>query len=69
MSRVLEGQMIQVRETEVLETDVVTLETRLHRGAQLLFEMEQRGDLGSDYMRWLDGYTDLLRQYESLHAA
>jgi hypothetical protein len=61
--------MIQVRETDVLETDVEALEQRLHRGAQLLLEMEERGDTGSDYQRWLAGYTDLLSQYESLHAA
>jgi hypothetical protein len=53
----------------VLETNVETLEQRLHRGAQLLFEMEQRGDTGTDYQRWLTGYTELLRQYELLHAA
>lgn len=61
--------MIQVRETEVLETDVETLEQRLHRGAQLLFEMELRGETGADYQRWLLGYVDLLNQYESLYAA
>lgn len=61
--------MIQVRETEVLETDVEMLELRLHRGAQLLFEMEERGDLGADYQRWLDGYVELLDQYKSLHGA
>lgn len=61
--------MIQVRETDVLETNVEALEQRLHRGAQLLLEMEERGDTGSDYQRWLAGYTDLLSQYESLHAA
>ncbi len=61
--------MIQVRETEVLETDVETLEQRLQRGAQLLYEMEQRGDTGADYQRWLVGYVELLTQYESLYAA
>lgn len=61
--------MIQVRESEVLEIDVETLEQRLHRGAQLLYEMEQRGDMGTEYQRWLVGYVDLLNQYESLYAA
>lgn len=61
--------MIQVRETAVLEMDLDTLEHRLQRGAELLFEMEQRGDTGTDYQRWLAGYTDLLRQYETLYAA
>jgi hypothetical protein len=61
--------MIQVRETDVLETDIEALEQRLHRGAQLLFDMEQRGETGSDYQRWLLGYVELLRQYESLYAA
>jgi hypothetical protein len=61
--------MIQVRETDVLETDTEALEQRLHRGAQLLFELEERGETGADYQRWLAGYTELLRQYELLHAA
>jgi hypothetical protein len=65
----LEEQMIQVRETDVLEIDVTTLEQRLQRGADLLFLMEQQGDTGIDYQRWLSGYTDLLRQYEILRAA
>ena len=45
------------------------LEERLARGAELLFDMEQRGDTGADYARWLQRWVDLLEQYEELQAA
>lgn len=45
------------------------LEVRLTRGADLLFDMEQRGDLGPDYARWLDHWLQLLAEYEASCAA
>ena len=45
------------------------LEERLSRGAELLFDLEQRGEMGPDYQRWLQGWLDLLEQYEALKAA
>jgi hypothetical protein len=45
------------------------LEERLVRGAELLFDMEQRGDVGGEYDRWLHGWTELLEQYEDRQAA
>ncbi|MBV9282860.1 MAG: hypothetical protein JOZ41_22525 [Chloroflexi bacterium] len=48
---------VMARPTEVLEE-------RLTRGAELLFDMEQRGDTGPEYGRWLRGWLDLLEQYE-----
>jgi hypothetical protein len=51
------------------ETELQLLEERLCRGAELLFDMEQRGDLGPDYERWLSHYVDLLGKYQSLNAA
>lgn len=47
------------------EIDIQALEERLSRGAELLFDMEQRGELGADYERWLARYVDLLGQYQS----
>jgi hypothetical protein len=47
------------------ETDIQALEERLTRGAELLFDMEQRGELGTDYERWLAHYVELLGQYQS----
>ena len=52
-----------------LVPSVETLEERLARGAQLLFDMEQRGEMGIEYIRWLNGWLDLLHQYERLQAA
>ena len=48
---------------------VPSLEERLSRGADLLFEMEQRGDRGSEYARWLQHWIELLQQYELLQTA
>jgi hypothetical protein len=45
------------------------LEERLSKGADLLFDMEQRGDTGFEYGRWMDAWADLLTEYESLVAA
>lgn len=42
------------------------LEMRLTRGAELLFDMEQRGDTGEEYGRWLRAWTELLEQYRTL---
>lgn len=53
--------------TQILvESPPEVLEERLARGAELLFGMEQRGDRGEQYQRWLAGWVDLLGQYESL---
>lgn len=51
------------------EARVDTLMERLVRGAELLFDMEQRGDTDARYSRWLAGWLELLAEYESLHAA
>lgn len=45
------------------------LEERLEKGAELLFDMEQRGDMGPDYGRWVSAWSDLLTEYEKLVAA
>lgn len=42
---------------------------RLRRGAELLFDMEQRGEMGADYRQWLQRWMDLLAEYENLQAA
>jgi hypothetical protein len=61
----LEGIVIQV----MPETEVDALEERLARGADLLFDMERRGDTdGEEYRRYLDHYVDLLQRYEGLAA-
>lgn len=57
--------MIQMTE----EAQTLALEERLTRGADLLFDMEQRGELGPEYQRWLRRWAELLDQYESLQAA
>jgi hypothetical protein len=48
---------------------VEVLEERLVRGADLLFDLEQRGETGQEYQRWLEGWVELLRQYEGAEAA
>lgn len=45
------------------------LEERLVRGADFLFDLEQRGETGPDYQRWLEGWIELLQQYEHVLAA
>lgn len=57
--------MIQVP----VETSRATLEERLARGVDLLFDMEQRGDFGLEYQRWLSRWIELLEEYEARHAA
>lgn len=52
--------MIQV----LPESPTVMLELRLARGAELLFDMEQRGDMGADYNRFLLHFLGLLEEYE-----
>ncbi len=44
-----------------------SLEQRLTRGAQLLFDMEQRGETGRDYDVWKERWESMLRQYELQH--
>lgn len=46
-----------------------TLEERLSKGAELLFDMEQRGDTGTEYGRWMSAWSELLSEYEELLAA
>lgn len=43
---------------------VDVLEERLGRGADLLFDMERRGDLGPQYREWLRRWEALLAEYE-----
>lgn len=45
---------------------VEALEERLSRGADVLFDMEQRGEMGVDYQRWLRHWLELLEHYEAL---
>lgn len=52
--------MIQV----LADSPTTMLEQRLERGAELLFDMEQRGDLGADYDRFLQHFMGLLEEYE-----
>jgi hypothetical protein len=42
---------------------------RLERGARLLFDLEERGERGAEYERWLTGWLRLLAQYELLEGA
>jgi hypothetical protein len=49
-------------------TRTITLEERLARGADLLFDMELRGDTGDEYVRWLSRWLELLAQYEATAA-
>lgn len=48
---------------------VETLEDRLERGANLLFDLEQRGDTGAEYSLSLRTWIELLQQYERAQAA
>jgi hypothetical protein len=48
---------------------VEALEERLARGAEVLFDMEQRGETDADYARWLARWEELLQEYETLQAA
>jgi hypothetical protein len=48
------------------EARVDTLMERLVRGADVLFEMEQRGETDARYSRWLAGWLQLLAEYEAL---
>ncbi len=57
--------MIQVKP----ESDVEVLEERLSRGAEILFDMERRGECEGEYERYLDHYTLLLGEYEQMQAA
>lgn len=52
-----------------LAPTVEGLEERLTRGADLLFDMEQRGDTGAEYLRWLQRWLQLLDRYEHLQAS
>jgi hypothetical protein len=52
--------MIQV----LPESPTAMLEQRLARGAELLFDMEQRGDVGPEYNRFLSHFLGLLEEYE-----
>lgn len=47
----------------VMDSPVPVLERRLAQGADILFDMEQRGDTGEEYCRWLKRWTELLDEY------
>jgi hypothetical protein len=53
----------------ILETPAAALERRLAQGAAVLFDMEQRGDTGVEYAKWLNAWTDLLGQYAAVQDA
>lgn len=46
--------------------EVETLEDRLRRGIELLFDMERRGEHSGEYDRYLCLWFDLLHRYEEL---
>jgi hypothetical protein len=48
------------------ETEIQTLEERLDRGMEILFDMERRGDHSVEYDRYLRLWSELLIQYEVL---
>lgn len=54
--------MIQV----LPESPSAMLELRLERGSELLFDMEQRGDTGVEYQRFLMHFQGLLEEYEEV---
>ncbi|HLJ67964.1 MAG TPA: hypothetical protein VKX16_11450 [Chloroflexota bacterium] len=45
------------------------LEERLANGATVLFDMERRGETDGEYVRWLEGWVQLLLEYERQQAA
>ena len=49
--------------------EIDVLAERLQRGMDLLFDMESRGDLSSDYERYFSLWSGLLDRYEELQAA
>ena len=51
------------------ETEIQTLEERLNRGVEILFDMERRGEQSAEYDRYLQLWSALLSQYEELDAA
>jgi hypothetical protein len=58
----LEGIVIEIQ----TQTRQEVLEERLARGADVLFQMEQRGELGATYREWFVRWEALLREYEGL---
>ena len=50
------------------ETPLQLLEVRLARGADLLYDLEQRGDTGAEYVRFLRHFEMLLAEYEQSFA-
>ena len=50
------------------ETPLELLEVRLARGAELLFDLEQRGDTDAEYVRFLRHFETLLNEYERCFA-
>jgi hypothetical protein len=53
----------------MMKTTADTLERRLSQGADILFDMEQRGDTGADYRQWLDRWIEMLAEYEAIQDA
>jgi hypothetical protein len=47
------------------DSPAAVLEERLTRGSDLLFDMEQRGDTGEEYDRYLRYFESLLEEYEA----
>jgi hypothetical protein len=61
----MEGHMPGVIE----ETRIELVEERLRKGAEILFDMELRGELGAQYDRYLQHFTELLERYETRRVA
>jgi hypothetical protein len=51
--------------TLMIDSPPEALERRLAQGADILFDMERRGETGPEYQRWLGRWIDLLEQYEA----
>lgn len=49
-----------------MASEIVTLTTRLTKGAALLWSMEEAGEMDTpDYTRYLDHFEDLLADYRT----
>lgn len=48
----------------LIDTSRPVLAERVKQGLELLFDMEQRGETGPEYERWLGHWMSLLDQYE-----
>lgn len=50
------------------EAEIQTIEERLGRGMEILFEMERRGERSEEYERYLGRWSELLERYQELQA-